>query len=111
MCHHNPLHSPRFTQPELSWGTNGKMTPTLREWIKQMSDENFPFRSLDEGLEIEEEDGGAEEDGDGDKKDLDVDPLSDWSKKKFVCEGGRKDKNGNIYGKVWISLPSGGEFR
>ena len=89
------------------------MTPTIREWIKQMSDHNFPFRSLDEGLEIEDEedDDDSEDDVCEGQRELDVDPLCDWSKKNFKCEGGRKDKNGNIFGKVWISLPCGGEFR
>ena len=89
------------------------MTPTIRQWIKQMSDQNFPFQTLDEGLEIDEEDDDSsqEDDSEGGQRKLDVDPLCGWSKKKFECEGGRKDKNGNIVGKVWISLPSGGEFR
>ena len=98
----------------LNWGTNRKMTPTIREWIKQMSDHNFPFRSLDEGLEIEdveEDDEDSEDDICEGQREIDVDPLCDWSKKNFKCEGGRKDKNGNIFGKVWISLPCGGEFR
>ena len=88
------------------------MTPTIREWIKQMSDHNFPFRTLDEGLEIEDEDDDDSQDDvcEG-QRELDVDPLCDWSKTNFKCEGGRKDKNGNIFGKVWISLPCGGEFR
>ena len=87
------------------------MTPTIREWIKQMSDCNFPFQTLDEGLEIDEDDDSSQEDDCEDHRELDVDPLCGWSKKKFECEGGRKDKNGNIFGKVWISLPCGGEFR
>ena len=76
-----------------------------------MSDQNFPFQTLDEGLEIDEEDDDSSQEDEGGHRKLDVDPLCGWSKKKFECEGGRKDKNGNIFGKVWISLPCGGEFR
>ena len=85
--------------------------PYIRDWLRQMSDPNFPFHTLDEGLEIDDNSEVSDDDEENYNRDLDVDPLCGWSRKKFVCEGGRKDKNGNIFGKVWISLPGGGEFR
>ena len=86
--------------------------PSISQWLSRMADPKFPLQTLDEGLEIDE-DSDVSEDDDGQLKpsSLDVDPLVGWSSQKFVCEGGRRDKNGNIYGKVWISLASGGEFR
>ena len=79
-----------------------------------MSDHNFPLHTLDDGLEIDE-DSDVSTDDDGGRYDvvdrLDVDPLCGWSGEKFISEGGRKDKNGNLFGKVWISLQTGGEFR
>ena len=77
-----------------------------------MSDHNFPLHTLDDGLEIDEDSDVSSDDGRYDTEShLDVDPLGGWSGKKFISEGGRKDKNGNLFGKVWISLQTGGEFR
>ena len=89
------------------------MTQTISQWLKQMSDPKFPLQTLDEGLEIDDNSEASEDDEEPRRSShLDVDPLVGWSSQKFICEGGRKDKNGNILGKVWISLPgSGGEFR
>ena len=90
------------------------MTPTISDWVRQMSDPLFPLRKLDEGLEVDEDDDSEadSEDGGGEEAaQLQVDPLLGWSRRSYVSEGGRRDKNGNLFGKVWISLQSGGEFR
>ena len=89
-----------------------------------MADPHFPFQTLgrcfnwrgcyqdliylDEGLELDE---NSEEDAELDELRPCIDPLCGWSSKKYKSEGGGKDKNGNLRGKVWISLESGGEFR
>ena len=89
------------------------MTQSIKEWLAKMTDPRFPFHTLDEGLEIDEDD-DSDDDSEGVENEeniLNVDPLVGWNKMKYVSEGGRKDKNGNIFGKVWISLQSGGEFR
>ena len=102
-----------------------EMTTTLSNWMKLMADPHFPFQTLgsfplgdvgikkpvhlDEGLEL----GENSEEGDAEPDELRpcIDPLCGWSSKKYKTEGGGRDKNGNLRGKVWISLESGGEFR
>ena len=64
---------------------------------------------IDEGLELD--DNSEEDDAENDDLRACIDPLCGWSSRKFKFEGGGRDRNGNIRGKVWISLESGGEFR
>ena len=86
---------------------------SIAEWVKKMSDPLFPFRTLDEGLEIDENSECSSEDSFTELKFseiLDVDPFIGWQHKKYKCEG-KKDKNGKLLGKVLVSFDNGGEFK
>ena len=89
------------------------MTPSIADWVKKISDPLFSFRTLDEGIEIDENSECSSESSSSEVKQssiLDVDPLCGWQHKNYKSEG-RKDKNGKLFGKVWVSLENGGEFK
>ena len=78
-----------------------------------MSDPLFPFKTLDEGLEIDENFESSSESSSSEVKlstTLDVDPLCGWQHKHYKSEG-KKDKNGQLFGKVSVSFDNGGEFK
>ena len=47
------------------------MTQSIKEWLAKMTDPRFPFHTLDEGLEIDEDDDSDDDDSDGDDSDDD----------------------------------------
>ena len=60
----------------------------IRSWLKKFSDPNFPWRTLEEEVDFDEED--EEDEQDSDVVDpLAVDPLLGWQRQVQKVEGGR----------------------
>ena len=82
----------------------------IRSWLKKFSDPNFPWKTLEEEVDFDEEE--EEDEQDSDVVDpLAVDPLLGWQKQVQKVEGGRKGLGGLPEGKVWVGLHCGGEFQ
>ena len=82
----------------------------IRSWLKKFSDPNFPWKTLEEEVDFDEEE--EEDEQDSDVVDpLAVDPLLGWQKQVQKVEGGRKGLGGLPEGKVWVGLHCGSEFQ
>ena len=83
----------------------------IKSWVKKFSDPNFPWKTLEEEVDYDEDE---EDDGEEDDKTADplaVDPLAGWQRQVAKVEGGKRGVGGLPEGKVWVGLQCGGEFQ
>ena len=83
----------------------------IKSWVRKFSDPNFPWKTLEEEADCDEEE---EDDELGDKKIADtlaVDPLAGWQRQVLKVEGGKRGVGGVPEGKVWVGLQCGAEFQ
>ena len=83
----------------------------IKSWVKKFSDPNFPWRTLEEELEFDEDQEDDKEEDDKIADPLAVDPLAGWQRQVSKVEGGKRGVGGLPEGKVWVGLQCGGEFQ